>query len=352
MARDPRAFVSPLYRILHMSARERIGTAFASLIILTFAGTLGYMLIEDMTALDSLFMTIITLSTVGYSEVQPLSAGGKIFSIILITTGIGSALYTVGAIAEFFLEGQLGIVLWRRAMMKSLATLENHIIVCGYGRLGSAVAAELQRSDVDVVVIDPDPELEAQISAANLHHLIESALEDSTLIAAGITRARAIVITPPRDADSVFIALSARQLNPRILIHSRAETETGAQRLRLAGANQVILPHQLSGQRIANALVRPAVVDFIELSSPGIGPGIDMEELIIGAGSTLDGGAMATLPKPQPKVLVVAVQRPSEPMRLSPEADEVLRAGDRVVVVGERQQLQILRTLLNPPTPP
>ncbi|ACY18028.1 potassium channel family protein [Haliangium ochraceum] len=326
------------------SPGKRVGLAVSVLAVLTIVGTSGFMFIEDLDLLEGLYMTVTTLSTVGYGEVHPFSPAGRGFATGLIVFGLGTALYTVGAVGEYFIEGRLGGLLHQRAMNRTLDQLEQHVILCGFGRLGHVVADELLRSGAQLVVIDSDPELEPTLMTKGLPYLIDSALEEEALTRAGIARARAIVITTPTDADSVFVTLSARQLNPELVIYARAESETGARRLRLAGAHQVIQPHLIGGQRIANALLRPAVVDFIELSSPGSGPEIDMEELVVGPGSMLDGHGVEALSFANIEAVVVAVQRPGEPMRVSPSTNQRYRAGDRVVVVGERAELRRLAT--------
>ncbi|GAB4515591.1 MAG: potassium channel protein [Haliangiales bacterium] len=325
---------------------QRVGLAVLVLVLLTALGTAGYMLIEELTLVDALYMSVITLSTVGYGEVTPLSPAGRVFSIIFIVMGLGAALYTAGVIAEYLLEGRLSGVIWRRQMTRKLSQLKQHVIVCGYGRLGAVVVEELTRNGTDVVIIEPDPALEPALLETEQPYVLGSSLEDDVLTEAGIARARAIVITIPSDADCAFVTLSARQLNANILIHTRAENETSARRMRMAGADQITAPHRLGGERIANALLRPAVVDFIELSSPGSGPEVDMEEVIVGAGSALDGHDLAALHARRMELVVVALQHPGQPMRISPPRGERLRAGDHVVVVGQREALAKLAALV------
>ncbi|MDH5670805.1 MAG: potassium channel protein [Myxococcales bacterium] len=344
MARAGSSLLVPLYRLLSIAPGKRLLVALGCLVGLTLIGTAGYMGIEGMGLLDAVFMTVITLSTVGYGEVVPLGTAGKLFSIVLITSGLGTVLYSLGAMAEFLLEGRLGGVLWRRSMMKSISVLREHVIVCGHGRLGRVVTDELRKSGVEVVVVDPRPELEAELVEAGVYHVIGSALEESVLESAGIARARAIVVTTPEDADTVFITMSARSLNASIAIHARAETDTGGRRLRMVGADQIISPYQLGGQRMANAIVRPEVVDFIELSVPGAGAEIDLEQVVIGADSRLDGCRVDEIAN-HVDLSVVALRRGAEPLRLRLDRHEMLRAGDRVVVVGEPEQMRRLSTL-------
>jgi voltage-gated potassium channel len=340
--------ILPLYRLMSIPPGTRLMVAFGSLCLLTVIGTSGYMSLEGMSLLDAFFMTIITLSTVGYGEVRPLDDAGKMFSALLIMGGLGTVLYSLGALAEFLLEGRLGGVLWRRSMMKSISTLSNHVIVCGWGRLGRVVCEHLMKSDVDVVVIDPKAEIEGELIESGALHVIGSALEEDVLRSSGIAEARAIVVTTPSDADTVFITMSARALNPTIAIHARAETDTGAKRLRMVGADQIISPYQLGGVRMANAIVRPEVVDFIELSLPGAGAEIDLEQIVIGQGSELDGCRVDQLPTHQVHITIVALRRGGQPLCLRISPDETLQAGDRIVVVGEPEQMLRLSSLVQP----
>jgi voltage-gated potassium channel len=312
----------------------------ATLAGLTAFGAIGYHLLEGFSWLESVYMAVITLSTVGYSEVRPLTPGGEIFTIGFIVIGLGATFYAVVALAEFLIAGHLADILGRRAMQRSIRDLRGHVIVCGFGRLGRAVTEQLERSGVPVVVVDANPELEAAFEGSQRLLVTGSALEDAVLREAGIERARAIVVATPSDADNVFIALSARELNPHVDIHARGETEAGRRRLRLAGAAQVIALHGIGGQRIAQAILRPTVVDFLELSQPGGGAPIDLEELALGEGCALAGATLRDLRARGIRLSVVAIKRAGQQTLLNPDADATLEAGDHVVVVGDRENLQ------------
>lgn len=306
---------------------------------LTLVGTVGFMLSEDLGFLDALYMSVITLSTVGYQDVAPSSMAGRVFTIGFIVVGVGTALYAAVAVAEYLIEGRLQEVLGRRAMDRSIEALEGHVIVCGFGRLGRVVVEQLEHAEVDVVVVDSDPALAAELDASGRLYVLGSALEEPVLREAGVERARAVVAATPSDPDNVFVALSARELNPGVTVHARGETEPGVRRLRLAGADQVISIHHLGGERIANAILRPAVVDFIKLASPGGELPIDLEEVVLSEGCELDGRPLAELAGRGLRLSVVAISREGEAPHLVPGADDGLRAGDRVVVVGHRDSL-------------
>lgn len=323
----------------------RVALGVGALALLTLAGTAAYMALEPMGFRQALFMAVITLSTVGYAEVQPLSPAGQYFTIGFIVVGVGTTFYVVVALAEFLIAGQLADLLGRRSMDRTIQALRDHVIVCGYGRLGREVVVQLERAHVSVVIVDQNPGVAERLRAAGRACIAGSALEDEALRAAGIERARALVAATPSDADNVFIALSARELHPGIAIHARAETEAGTRRLHLAGAEQVIALHGLGGQRIAQAIVRPAVVDFIELATPGVGSPIDLEEVELSPESALVGRSLGELGDHGLRVSVVAIKRLGRPTRLNPGPGDGLEAGDHVVVVGDRDNLRRLAQL-------
>lgn len=323
----------------------RVLVAVGLLATLTVIGTVGYMWIEGVSFIDGLYMAVITLSTVGYREVDPLEPAGRLFTVGFIVVGVGAAAYAVASVAEYLIEGRLREAFGRRAMDRSIQTLRDHAIICGYGRLGRVVVEELERAGTPVVIVDVDAAVQAELEEAGRPFVIGSALEESVLRRAGIAHARAIVTATPSDPDNVFVALSARELNPDISVHARGETEPGIRRLRLAGADQVISIHHLGGRRIANAIVRPAVVDFLELSSPGVGAPIDLEEVVLGAGSGLADGRVRDLADRGVHVAVVAIRRDGETIQLRPGPDDALRAGDHVVVVGDRENVRRLAAL-------
>ncbi|MDH3213249.1 MAG: potassium channel protein [Myxococcales bacterium] len=335
---------------LYGASSRRLAVACGALIALTAVGTIGFALVEGLSFVDSLYMTVITLSTVGFSEVAPASEAGRWFTICFIAVGVGTAFYAFVALAEFVIEGRLRNVLGRRSMKRTIDSLRNHVVVCGFGRLGQVVAERLTQSSTPFVIIDRDPTLQAECDASGYLFVLGSALDDDVLAAAGIDRARALVVATNSDSDNTFVALLAREANPKIDIHARAETPAGIRRLRLAGASQVISPHQVGGQRIANAIVRPAVVEFLELSAPGSGAAIDLEEVALSEGSRVASVALRELPGRGIHVSVVAIKRGDEPIRLRPGPDEVLEAGDRVIVVGDRDNLALMAALaVTPP---
>jgi voltage-gated potassium channel len=316
---------------------RRLRHALGLLFTLTLLGTLGYSVIEGMSVLDALYMTVITLSTVGYSEVEPLSDEGRWFTIGLIAFGVGAVFHAAGALAGFVIEGRLRELLGRKSMQRTIDRLEEHVVVCGFGRLGRAVANRLEAAKV--VVVDLDESMQAAAEESGFLFVHGSALEEGVLRAAGIERAQALIAATGNDPDNVFISLSARELQPEIRIHASAESSAGVRRLKLSGASQVISPHELAGERIANALLRPGVVEFLELSDPGTGTEVDLEEVVLSGASSVDGIAIGDLHAHGLSLSVIAIKRGDEPIRMHPAPDIVLRGGDHVIAVGDRKNL-------------
>ncbi len=321
-----------------MSPTRRIATAVAALATLVAVGTLGYMALEGWPLLDALYMTVTTLATVGFREVHPLSRAGLVFTIFLIVFGVGGSLYLLTQIAELVLEGRLRVGLRRRVMERTIAKWTGHIVVCGYGRFGRVVVDELQRAGERVVVVDQAEGLE-ELAAASLPVVIGSAVSDETLVRAGVPQARAIVVATSSDADNVFVTLAARELNPAIRIYARGESDAAARRLERAGACSVTSPFRIGGQRVAASILRPSVVDFLEIGRPRQGSEVDLEEVRVAPGSALVGRSVRQLEDEAPGIRIVAVKRSGESMLLAPVAETAIGAGDHVVVIGARAPL-------------
>ncbi len=313
--------------------------ALVTLGFVTVIGTLGYMLLEKLSVADALYLTVITLTTVGYGDLVPHTGAGRMFTVLLILSGVGSALYLFTVGAQLVLEGQLRDVFGRSAMQRRADQLERHVIVCGYGRFGRAVADELERNGVEIVVIDADPAREEELQRRGAPYVIGSADVDDVLERAGIGRARAIVVATPSDPDNVFITLSAREKNPHVRIHARGETEAGLRRLRLAGADQALSAYHSGGVRMAESILRPSVVDFLELSAPGRRTGFALEEMRIAPRCGLEGRTIRQIEEAWSRLRVVVLERNGEASLIVPDPTTVLAAGDLLVAVGERDTL-------------
>lgn len=306
-------------------------------------GTVGYMVIEKMALLDALYMTVITLSTVGYGEVHPLTPEGRIFTVLLILGAAGVALYLLAQMAQTLVETNLHEFLARRGMQRQIDQLHDHVIVCGFGRFGRIVAEELRTNDVPVVIVEANPAREVELERHGAPYLIGSAARDEVLHDAGVERARAILIGTGSDPDNVFITLSARQLNPKIRIHTRAETEEAIKRLELAGADQVVSAYHLGGQRMVSSILRPAVVDFLEIARPRVGDEVDLEEVRVAEGSALAGQSVEAIERDSKRLRIVGLKHGGdERIELAPDVRHDVCGGDHLVVIGERASLEVL----------
>ncbi len=325
-----------------MSAGRRFLLAVVGITSLAVLGALGFMLIEGMSVIDALYMAVITISTVGFGEVKPLSPVGRLFTIGLIVSGVGTAFYLLATTAELVIEGRLREFLEKTAMDRKIQQLEGHVIICGFGRFGRVVAEDLIRNDVPVVVIDSDAGKEAELNRLGMLYVIGSALEDEVLERAAIRTARAIVVATASDPDNVYITLSSREKNPGVQIHARGESEPGLRRLRLAGADRVISAYQWGGMRIAASIVRPSVVDFLELSMPGRGDVVDLEEIRVVPESPLVGKSIGSIEQGTARLRIVALKRGSDPISIIPDPATQIEQGDYLVAIGDRGSLKRL----------
>ncbi len=327
-----------------MSPGRRFIFAVAGIVAITALGTLAYMLIERMALIDALYMTVATITTVGRDP--SLDVRGRIFTTGLTIIGVGTAFYLLAVVAELLIEGRLREHLGATTMQRRIHQLESHVIICGFGRFGRAVAEELLRHRVPMVVIDPNPALDPELVRLGILHLRASALEDEVLEEAGVRSARAIVVATGSDADNVYITLSAREKNPAVRIHARGESEPGLRRLELAGADQVVSAYQRGGMRVAATILRPAVVDFLELATPGRGDEIDLEEIKVETGSHLIGKAIGAIERETQKLRIVALKRGVEPISIIPDPETMIQGGDHLVVIGNRTSLRRLAEIM------
>jgi voltage-gated potassium channel len=280
---------------------------------------------------DAVYMTIMTLTTEGFSGADQLDVGGKIFTATLALLGVTVFIASLGMIAGVVVEGTFGPGRRRRHMQNRIDALRDHFIICAYGRVGQVVARELEAERIPFVVIDSTPELEELMQRDQVAYLIDSASSETVLEHAGIQRARGLVCAVDSDAENVYITLVARSLNPSIAIVARAADPASAQRLMNAGAASVVSPYVTSGRRMAMQALRPHVVDFLELSRPGT-PGWRLEEILIDPGSHLVG---QTLRHVSQRAIPLLIRHADGQLMTNPEPDSTLRPGDTVIVFGD-----------------
>lgn len=309
-------------------------------------GTVGYALIEGWSLFDALYMTVMTVTTVGFGEVRPLSHAGKAFTIFLMLGGIFTLFYAVGEVIRTIVSGQLQAALGRQRMERSLAEMKNHMIVCGYGRMGRLVCKEFSAAALPFVVVEKQAELLENFTLKGGLTVHGDATLDDTLRQAGIDRARALVTLVASDADNLYITMSARLLSDRIFIVARAEDERDEQKLLRAGANRVVSPYLIGGSRVAQAVLRPTVVDFIELATRTEHLEIQIEEIqITSTGRLVNVVLKDSQVRQQFGVIIVAIKKATGKMIFNPPGESVLEAGDILIVLGHQQQLDELEKL-------
>ncbi len=324
-----------------VSLRQRVGLLLTVVLVLVAWGTLGYRLLEGFTWTEALYMTLITLSTVGFGEVRPLSVAGRWFTMGLIVLGVGTGAYALGALTEYIVSGELQGTLARRRRMATLRKLRNHYIVCGCGRVGEQVALELQRLGLPFVVVEPNPEALERCRQQDMLYVEAEPTEDATLQAVGIERARGLVAVLDSDADNLFVVLTARGLNPHLTIVAQAVSDSAAQKLYRAGADRVVSPYAMAGHRMAGLLVRPYVVAFLDatLRSPDLE--LWLEEIRVAEHSPLVGKTLAEADiRARSGANVLAIARGDRQVDWSPKLR--IQAGDVLIVLGRREQLLAL----------
>jgi voltage-gated potassium channel len=317
--------------------------AVALLVLIIAGGTIGYVVIEGWNAWDAFYMTIITVTTVGYKEVHDLSRAGEALTVVVLISGVGAALYTFTLLATVVVEGGLPKRFQKRRHERMLQALQDHFIICGYGRIGRIVARQFRRQNVPYVVVERNAD-QLQTAIEDGAMAVEAdASREEVLKRVGIDRARGLIAAVGTDAENVYTVLSARVLRPDLFIIGRAETEDATIKLKRAGADRVISPYQIGAVHMAQTALRPAVVDFVELATSADNIELAMEQITIAPQSTfasrslLDAGL-----RQQYGVIVVGIQRHDRRMEFNPEPDTSIQPGDKLVVLGRPESLKRL----------
>lgn len=313
-------------------------------------GTIGYMLIEGWSFSDALYMASITLSTVGFGEVNELSRAGRMFTILLIFLGVGAIIYSFSFIAEYIVSINMVDEYRKRRSFNMIKKLVDHVIICGYGRVGKSAAISLRESQRQVVVVDSDPAAVQQALEDGFIALEGDASQDETLLEAGVPKAWGIVITTGEDSLNLFIVLSAKSINSALFVVARANQSTSDIKLRRAGADRVVSPHQIGGQHMANIIIRPHVTDFFDVVTLKGGEELWIEELTVSTGCALDGQSVGQADiRRKTGVTLVALNRQEFKANIVPDADTELKAGDQLIVLGTKSQLSALEELIISP---
>lgn len=307
------------------------------------------MLIEGWTLLDSLYMTIITLSTVGFGEVHAIGPGGRLFTVLLIIFGLFVITYIVGSIAESLIESEIRSIFGRRKLDKKMRSIKDHYIICGYGRIGRIICKELTRRSIPLVVIDKDEQVRQQLEHDNYLYLALDATDEEALVMAGIERAKGLVSVVSSDPENVYISLSARGLNPQLYILTRAEGEATEKKLLQAGANEVILPYRLGGRRMAQAIIRPTVSDFLEAAIHDQSYDLSIEEITVGEDSPLNSLSLVDSGiRQEMDIIIIGIKEGDGTMLFNPSSQTTIKSGDILIAMGKNKDLKKLRKVLGP----
>lgn len=296
--------------------------------------------------IDSIFMVLTSVTTVGYEEVHPLGQGGRVFTMTVIVLGVGTMLYTLGILAETLVEGHFASYARMRRMERRTDALKDHFVVCGYGRMGTRVSQEFAQLDTPFVVVENNPEPLERLRGSDLLYVEGDAASDESLLKAGILRARGLVSAVDSDERNVFITLTARSLNPALFIVARSSYPDSVEKLRRAGANQVVSPYLMGAHRMAALAVRPVAVDVLDTVLHGENIDLVVEELLVPPSSKLLGRSLADSGILDAGANVLAVRKRSGQLRINPPNAQVLESDDLLVAIGTRQQMSAAERLL------
>ena len=308
-------------------------------------GTAGYMIIEGWSFSDAIYMAVITLSTVGFQEVHPLSTAGRYFTIILILGGTGTMLYAATAIVQYLLEGNLANIIGRRRMKVEISKLKGHTILCGYGKVGKEVARVFKNEKTPFVVIESDEKACAKATSDGFLCLNMNAANDEALKEAGIMSAKALVAALGSDADNLYVTLSAKSLRPDIFVVARIDNEESEAKLKRAGADRTMSPYGIGGRRLAMMTLKPLVVDFVDTTMDRQGHEFTLEDVKIMKGSSMDGISVKESMKRVNGGHILAIKKKSGHLITNPSPETILEAGDELVLMGTRDQLKGIENL-------
>lgn len=315
------------------------------ILFVIFSGTMGYSTIEGWSLFNSLYMTIITITTVGFGEIFPLSGGGRVFTMFLILFGVGTILYTFNNAARIVIEGEIQEIFGRNKLEKKIRESRGHYIVCGFGRMGSVICKELKEKGAKFVVIEKE---QASIEGMEEDVLVVKgdATKDEFLKEAGIDRAKGLISVLPTDAENLYAVLSAKVLNPDLHIVARAGEEGSEQKLLRAGADRVVSPYYIGGLRIAHTVLQPSVVDFIEFATRSGNIDLQMEEIYVREGASIAGGTLDQCGIGRELgIIIVAIKRTGGEMKFNPTFKTVIKPGDVLIALGEKDKLAALENM-------
>jgi voltage-gated potassium channel len=340
MANSPN--IRPRNRLLRRAAFIAI-----LLTVTIVVGTVGFVWLEGYSAFDAFYMALITITTVGYQEIHPLSRAGRMFNSFLIFFGVAAMFVAVGAMTQTIIELEFQDRSGKRRKKRMIDNLQDHFIVCGFGRVGRNASTELQRLNAPVIVIDRNEERVERAMQLGMLAVVADATRDETLRAAGVMRAKGLVASLASDAENLFIILSAKSLNPNLTVVTRASEEEAEVKLRRAGADTVFTPYTIVGHRLAQALVKPHLVEFLNFATNDVGPQVMLEQVQVEQKSELASKTYGEIQQRCPGgILPLAVRRACGQMVFNPEPSTLVSAGDFLIAIGEKPGLEKLERLL------
>jgi voltage-gated potassium channel len=326
--------------------RARLIFIAAAIVTVLLGGTAGFMLIEHYAPFDAFYFTLTTITTVGYGEMFGLSRAGRIFNSFVIFFGVTTMLLAIGGMTQIVIELELNKFFGKRRIKNMIEKLTDHYIVCGFGRVGRGAASELNRAGVPFVIIDRDEDrVELAIRSGFLAVLADSS-SDETLLEVGIMRAKGLIATLASDADNLFLLLSAKGLKPELRVCSRIAEEVSEQKFRRAGADFVFAPYDITGNRMAQALLKPHVFQFIDFTTTSMGLDVGIEQVLVGGRDFITKTLGQMQLRRELGVIVLAIRKADGRMLFNPDADAEIVGGDYLVVMGEPGNLQRLEKLL------
>jgi voltage-gated potassium channel len=319
----------------------------AGLLCITLViGTTGFVLIEDFSWFDAFYMTLTTITTIGYQELHPLSHAGRVFNSFLILFGVSAMFVSFGAMTQTIIELELQDRYGKRRKKRMIDRLQNHFIVCGFGRVGRNASYEMQRANASFLVLDRDEQRVAKAVSAGMLAVVADATRDDSLREAGVLRANGLIAALPSDAENLFIILSAKTLNPKLTVVTRVSEEEAGEKLRRAGADTVFTPYAMAGRQLADALLRPHVVEFLDFARSDMGPRVRTEQVCIAAKTAFAGKTLGDLPELHNSgVIVLAIRKPGGETIFNPPPESGIFPGDYLIVMGERPGLERLEQL-------
>jgi voltage-gated potassium channel len=323
---------------------KHLRNALLVLFVIIITGTSGFMLIEGWNIPDSLYMTIITITTTGFEEVHQLSTEGEIFTLILLMVSFGTVIYIGGTGVQILVESKF---FRRKKMQKKIERLKDHYIVCGFGRMGTHICNDLRQANAPFVVIESNLDNKKKLEELEYLYDIGDASSDDTLLRTGVKNAKGLVAVLSSDAENVFATLSAKTLNPQIFVVARAIDEHTEPKLMKAGANRVVKPYVLGGVRMAEILLRPGVMDFIDVVAGNNKIDLQIEEITVNKGSSMDKKTLAQLPiRSDLNVIIVSIQNEDKGLFIyNPKGNTIVDEGNKLIAIGERANLEKLKKL-------